>query len=630
MTITPARVRAVPTVYPDGVGSLEIAALLHRYASGELAPEAVIDAVYDRIGSRGDDAVWISLVPREEALRAARQLPADARSLPLYGIPFALKDNIDAAGLPTTAACPEFAYLPTENATVVRRLLEGGAILIGKTNLDQFATGLNGTRSPYGAPATPFDPRMISGGSSSGSAVAVSAGLVSFALGTDTAGSGRVPAGFTATVGIKPSRGLVSNSGIVPACRSLDCPSICSLTIADGARVLSVIGGPDPDDPWSRALPVPPSSPAIVGLAGLTVGIPAAAHLGMDEDSAYYAAWEAVLDRLSGAGVRFVDVDMQPFLEAGELLYSGPWLAERLSGIEDFVRTNPAALHPVTRALLESGAGVSGADVFRGMDRLLRLRSAVLPVLGGVDALLVPTAPRTFSIEEMLDDPIANNTALGRFTTFANLLDLAAVAFPADRTRDGLPFGISLLGLAGTDARLAGMGAACEALLDLPLGATGIDRAAMGVAAIPAEPDDAIAQDGMLLAVIGAHLRGMPLHGQLADRGAELIAATTTAAEYRLFALADSIPAKPGLVRVAEGGSAIAVEVYSVPRGRFGEFMAGVLPPLAIGTVRLLDGSTAHGFVCEPAGLAGAVDITEYGGWRAYLDRPGMEHPGAW
>lgn len=598
----------VPVRGDDAIGSLEIYSLQARYRSGELDPVAVIDAIFDRIESNGNDAVWISRVPRERARAAARAARAD---LPLYGIPFAVKDNIDAVALPTTAACPEFEYQPQADSTVVARLIAAGAILIGKTNLDQFATGLNGTRSPYGSPATPFDPAMISGGSSSGSAVAVSAGLVSFALGTDTAGSGRVPAAFTSTVGFKPSRGLVSNSGVVPACRSLDCVSVSSLTVADGALVLAQVAGVDSDDPWSRAMEVPPAVPGAVRLASLTLGIPATRDLGFDSGSPYEAAWNTLLDSLAKAGVRTSEIDMGPFLEAGELLYNGPWLAERLSGVEDFVTEHPEAVHPVILELLESGRTVSGADAFRGLDHIHRLRAAVAPVFETVDCVLTPTAVRTFAVEEMLTDPIGSNSALGRFTTFGNLLDLAAVAVPAGMTDAGMPFGVSLVGAAGSDARLASIAAAVEELVDLPLGATGLRR-------VGRTRGGSIDADGLLLAVVGAHLEGMPLHGQLTSIGAVLATRTTTSPEYLLYALADTVPAKPGLVRVGAGGSAIELEVYRVPRSRIGDFLAGVGAPLAIGTVRLSDGSAVHGFVCEPAAIEGATDITEFGGWRAY------------
>lgn len=597
------------------VGSLEIAALRARYESGELTPGDVVSEVYDRIAARGDDSVWISLVPREEALRAAANLPGDPKSLSLYGVPFAIKDNIDAAGMDTTAACRDFAYHAAKSATVVTRLIEAGAILIGKTNLDQFATGLNGTRSPYGAPSTPFDDSMISGGSSSGSAVAVSAGLVSFALGTDTAGSGRVPAALTSVVGIKPSRGLVSTAGIVPACRSLDCTSVLSLTVADGSRVFAVIAGPDDADPWSRALPLPPADPAADELRGRVFGVPLPEQLGFGEDSGYLPVWQGLLDTLVAAGATVQEVDFAPFFAAGALLYEGPWLAERLSGLESFIDERPDSVNPVVLALLRAGKHISGTDVFRGVDSLRELSAQVAPILDRVDALLTPTTARTFSIEQMRADPITNNAALGRFTTFSNLLDLAAIALPAGQTSRGMPFGASISAAAGSDGELLSLASAIEKTLGLRLGATG--HARIGGIEPPAPLAESPAT--MRLAVVGAHLQGMPLNAQLRDLGAVLIEKTRTAAEYRLFALAGAVPPKPGLLRVDEDGAAIEVEVYALPTAAFGEFIAAVTLPLAIGSLRLADGSTVHGFVCEPAGLVGARDITEFGGWRAFV-----------
>ena len=596
--------------YPDAIDSLEIAALRARYRAGTLRPYDVLAAIYDRIEARGDDAVWISRVPRETAIAVAEALGEWDAALPLYGIPFAVKDNIDVAGLATTAGCPDFAFDPAADATSVARLLAAGAIVIGKTNLDQFATGLNGTRSPYGVPSTPFDAEYISGGSSSGSAVAVSAGLVSFALGTDTAGSGRVPAAFTNTVGVKPSRGMVSNAGVVPACRSLDCVSIFALTVADGARVLSVLGGVDAADAWSRPLPVP-SAVGSARLAGLRIGVPIAEQLELDPS--YEQVWESTLDTLRGAGVQIVEHDFASLFAVGELLYAGPWLAERLSGLEEFVSAHPESLHPVTRELLESGSVVSGTEVFRGLSVLEDARGHAARALAPFDAMLTPTTARTFTIAEMLADPIARNSALGRFTTFTNLLDLAALAVPAGITTSGLPFGVSLFGTAGSDAALLSVGIAVESLLGLPLGATEyLATADGGVDAID------LPQATTRLAVVGAHLAGMPLNSQLTELGAVLERATTTSADYRLYALANVTPPKPGLVRAASG-AAIEMEIWEVPLAAFGAFLARIAPPLCIGTVTTEDGETVKGFLCEAHAVADARDITALGGWRRFV-----------
>lgn len=603
--------------------SLEIASLAAAYRDGLVSPTDVVNAVYDRIAARGSDAVWISLVPREVALLAAVDLGTAPDARPLWGIPFAVKDNFDTVGLDTTAACPAFSYSPAESATAVRLLLEAGALLVGKTNLDQFATGLNGTRSPYGIPQSPFDPTLISGGSSSGSAVAVSVGLVSFAMGTDTAGSGRVPAAFTSTVGIKPSRGLVSNFGMVPACQSLDCASVFALTVTDGATVLNVLSGVDARDPWSRELPAPTAAPVAADLAEMVLAVPVANDLGLDPH--YQLVWDAAIGQLAVAGVQLVPIPFDEFFDAGSLLYEGPWLAERLSGLEDFFDEHPDDLHPVTREMLARGRGFTGADAFRGLSRLRALRGAATTRLSGFDALLTPTAPATFSIEDMLADPVVRNSALGRFTTFGNLLDMATVAVPAGFTAHGVPFGLSVSAFAGADARVAGIALAFEDLFALPLGATGAARRARTTprstssTARPAAAAGAVPDDGLLLAVVGAHLSGMPLNAELVELGARLVEATRTSSEYRLYALPGGSVEKPGLVRSGNDGVSIELEIYCLPAVGVGSFLQRIASPLGIGTIRLEDGRSVHGFLCEQVAAAGAQDISGFGGWRRYV-----------
>lgn len=604
--------------HADGLGSLDVDGLARRYADGSLHPVDVVDAVFERIARYDGTGVWISLVDRAVARRAAAELGPRPDGRPLWGVPFAVKDNLDVAGMPTTAACPAFARTPATTAVAVQRLLEAGAVLIGKTNLDQFATGLNGTRSPYGVPSTPFDPRMISGGSSSGSGVAVSAGLVSFALGTDTAGSGRVPAAFTNTVGVKPSRGLVSSVGMLPACRSLDCVSVVALTVDDGTRVLHAMAGHDPTDAWSRSLPATADRALPAELTALRVGVPAADDLGLSED--YRPEWERLLADLEAAGATLVPVDLTPFLRTGEMLYGGPWLAERFGALEPFLAAHPEDVHPAVRDAIAGGADFTGVEVFRGRQTLRLLRRQSEAAFADVAALLMPTAPFTTTIEAVLGDPLATNAALGRFTTFANLLDLAGVALPVGLTAAGLPFGVTVLGRAGTDAALASIAAAVEQVHAVPLGATGHPRpAASGSAAMPESAD--AAGDSLSIAVVGAHLEGMPLHPRLLELGGALVARTTTAREYRLFALEGTVPPKPGLVRVGDGGGAVEVEVYRLPVASVAPFLADVGAPLAIGTVRLADDSEVHGFVCESVGTVGAEDITRFGGWRGYVAR---------
>ncbi|RJS44990.1 allophanate hydrolase [Nocardioides cavernaquae] len=585
---------------PTGIlaGGLGRERLRAAYRGGEMTPVDVVAAVLDRIEARGEDAVWTARVPRAEALAAAAALDlGQIDRLPLFGLPFAVKDNIDVAGLPTTAACPEFGYLPRESAPLVDRLVAAGAILVGKNNLDQFATGLNGTRSPYGVPVNPQVPGLIPGGSSSGSAVAVAAGLVSFSIGTDTAGSGRVPAALTDIVGVKPSIGLVSATGIVPACRSLDCSSVFASSVADGAAVLAVLGGPDVADPWSRRLPVPAGDLPPLALAGLRLGVPSAISgwgtRGEQE------AWLTCCARLVDAGVELVPLDLDELLEAGRELYQGAWVAERLSGLEEFLEREPAAVLPVIRTILADGAEVTGAEVFRALSGMHGRRARARALLADVDALLTPTVVETFTVEEMLADPISLNTRLGRFTTFTNLLDLCAVAVPV-RPWSVAPFGVSVQAAAGRDEVALRIAAAIEGMAGVsPSGAAPVDG-------------------GLELAVVGAHLRGMPLHHELEACEAVFLERTTTAAAYELHALAGPGLGKPGLRRVASGGVPIEVEVYRLPLAEAGRFLAGVPAPLGIGQLELGDGRWVHGFVCEPIGFAGATDVSAYGGWRAF------------
>jgi allophanate hydrolase len=582
-----------------------------RYRSGDLTPSEVIGSVYARIAARGVDHVWISLVSEDDAHRAAAALDsADLDDQPLWGIPFGVKDNIDVAGLVTTAACPDFGYVATATAPVVARLLAAGAILIGKTNLDQFATGLNGTRSPYGAPASVADPELISGGSSSGSAVAVAAGLVSFAVGTDTAGSGRVPAALNGVVGVKPSIGLLSTTGVVPACRSLDCPSVFAGSVQEAAVVLSVTAGYDAADPWSRRLKPPAVPVGVPTLAGLRLAVPA--EFEQWGERGEQDAWHARCDLLRSRGADLVPIDLSPFAEAGRQLYQGPWVAERLDGLEEFLAERGDGVHPVTREILELGVEVRGVDTFAALTRMAHLKNAAYDLLAGFDALLTPTVTETFTIAEMLADPIELNGRLGMFTAFTNLLDLCALAVPAGETGSGVPFGVTLQATAGRDQELLGLASCLESELS--------HGAVSARAVTPGEARGSLGGlDVLELAVVGAHLRGLPLHEDLRSRGAELIERTTTAPSYRLFALADTSPPKPGLRRVSQGGTGIEVEVYRLPRQEVGDFLATVRAPLAIGQVTLADGREVHGFVCEAAGFESAVDITRYGGWRAYL-----------
>jgi allophanate hydrolase len=502
--------------------------------------------------------------------------------------------------------------VPAADAPVVARLKAAGAILIGKTNLDQFATGLVGLRSPYGACVNAFDPDYVAGGSSCGSAVAVARGLVSFALGTDTAGSGRVPAAFNNLVGLKPTRGRISNRGVIPACKSLDCVSIFALTGADAAAVLAAAEGFDAGDPYSRP---------VAGAAGwepkgtFLYGVPRRSQLEFFGDVEYTRLFDAAVARLGALGGTPVEIDIAPFLEAAQLLYGGPWVAERLAAIGALYRERPGALHPVLRRILDDAGRYSAEDAFRAFHRLEELKRDAAPAWDAVDLLITPTAPTIYTRAAVAADPLALNNNLGAYTNFVNLLDLAAVSVPAGFRADGLPFGVTLVAPAGNDAALCALATRLQRAAELPLGAT---RIPPPPEAAGSEETDSTAAH-VDLAVVGAHLSGLPLNSQLTRRGGRLLRVTRTAPRYRLYALPGTTPPKPGLVRTERGGAAIDVEVWRLPLASFGAFAAEVPAPLVIGTLSLEDGAAVKGFLCEPAALAGAADITQFGGWRRYL-----------
>jgi allophanate hydrolase len=581
------------------------------YASGVSAAE-VLKRYLDL---PADDPAWIArLDPQRLNAQLTRlearlgEVDGDRDRLPLYGVPFAVKDNIDVEGWPTTAACPEFAYLATQDAGVVARLRAAGAVVVGKTNLDQFATGLVGVRSPYGAVPNSFDARYVSGGSSSGSASVVARGLVLFSLGTDTAGSGRVPAAFNNIVGLKPTCGWLSTAGVVPACRTLDCVSVFSLTVDDAVKVAETAGGVDAADPYSRLRPA--DAPA--GLPGVPrIGVPG--KLEFFGDALAAAAFDRALANLRACGVELVEIDFTPFAELAALLYQGPWVTERLVAMEGILASRPEAVHPVVRSIVEGGRNYSAADAFRAEYRRAELAARIHATLSEVDALLVPSTPSIYTIAEVDGDPVRLNSRLGTYTNFANLADLSALALPAGFRDDGLPTGITLIAPAWHDRLLAAFGREWARELALPLGATG--RPAPRSVPAPAVP----AAGTIRVAVVGAHLRGMPLNHQLVGRRAAFVEATRTAPEYRLYALARTAPPKPGLVHVASDGAAIEVELWDVPPAGFASFVAEIPPPLGIGTLKLANGREVKGFICEPCGLDGARDITEFGGWRAYL-----------
>ena len=588
-----------------------VAAIVAAHRAGTTTPAKTVARSYQRIRDYNDPAVFISLRDERDALAEAETLSAkDPATLPLLGVPVAVKDNIDALGFPTTAACPAFSYSPTHDSTAVAKLRAAGAIIIGKTNLDQFATGLVGVRSPYGIPINPMRADLIPGGSSSGSAVAVSAGLVPLALGTDTAGSGRVPAMLNNIVGLKPSLGLISNAGLVPACRTLDCISVFSLTVDDAMTALSAMAGSDGADPFSRDRPlgaVTPFPPQ------LRLGVPRNGQLIFFGDRASESAYGEALKRWASLGATLVELDLEPFYETARLLYEGPWVAERYLVIRNLLASSPDSIHPVTREITAAGARLTAADTFAALYRLQALRRITEHTFGNIDALVLPTAPTAYSTAQVLANPVELNSRLGTYTNFVNLLDLCGLALPSEIRPDGIPFGITLLAPAGHDAQLASIGRVFHANTELKMGAKGLTQPPL------AAPSSELSGDEIAIAVVGAHLSGMALNGELTTLDGRLLEEAVTAPDYKLYAL-DTTPSKPGMLRVeAATGSAIKLELWALSATSFGKFVAAIPPPLSIGTIRLADGRGIKGFLVEPAAISGARDISAFGGWRAFM-----------
>jgi len=590
--------------------SLAIQSLLEGYRANSFTPRDVINGVLQRIDTQPNHNAWIMLLSREALEHYLAALEGKSPDdLALYGIPFAIKDNIDLADIPTTAGCPDYEYVPGESAFVVKQLVAAGAIPIGKTNLDQFATGLVGTRSPYGACKNSFHPDYISGGSSSGSAVAVAMGQVSFALGTDTAGSGRVPAAFNNLVGVKPTKGLLSTTGVVPACRTLDCVSIFALTCGDAERVLEVTATFDSHDAYARQS----GAAARTFLpTRFTFGVPRDKQMAFFGNTESERLFHAAVSRLQALGGRPMQIDFEPFLEAARLLYEGPWVAERYAAIEDFIEQQPDALVPVTRQIIAGGATPTAADGFKAQYRLAECRRQTDAVWQQVDVIVTPTAGTIYRIDEVDADPVQLNSNLGYYTNFMNLVDLAAIAVPAGFQDNGLPFGVTFFGQAFADHSLIALADRFHCCQSLNMGATTqtVPGATRVVEYAPAGT--------IPIAVCGAHLSGLPLNRQLTERGALLLEVGRTAAAYRLYALAGGPPDRPGLVR-SDTGTSIEVEVWALPVAQVGSFLEGIPAPLGLGKVELADGRWVTGFICEGNGIKGADEITACGGWRAYL-----------
>lgn len=586
-----------------------LSALREAYAAGT-SPMAVIDEIFARLDAVNDPGIFIHLRNRDSLRAEAEALGAFDPDMPLWGIPFAAKDNIDVAGIPTTAGCPAYAYTPEADAFVVANLRAAGALMVGKTNLDQFATGLVGIRTPYGAPLNAVDPAIVPGGSSGGSGVIVGHGIVTFSLGTDTAGSGRVPAALNNIVGLKPTLGALSASGVVPACRTLDTVSIFALTVDDAYAVFGVARGFDAADAYCKPLvhedlTAPPMP--------LRVGVPDAASIEFFGDTVQQAAFDRDVAVLAAQGALIEYIDFAPLYAIAGMLYEGAWVAERYTVIEDLLATNPDAIHPVTRKIILHAESMSAADAFKGFYRLADLKRAAEPILAALDMLCVPTIPTFYSVADLEVDPVTPNSNNGTYTNFVNLLDMCGIAVPTAPRSDGRPGSVTLLAGAGKDAAVAAIARGFEAGCARNMGAT---THALPVPAALKET----ASDQIELAVCGAHMSDLPLNWQLTDLGAKFVRKAQTSAEYQFFALAGGPPARPGLVRSdAPQAGAITLEIWSLPKAAFGTFIAGIPAPLGIGTIALSDGSAVKGFICEAAGVKGATDITALGDWRVFL-----------
>jgi allophanate hydrolase len=563
-----------------------------------LSPRDAVVRAYAAWRAYDDPACFISLKPEADALAEAEALEAAGPAgKPLYGLVFAVKDNIDAVGLPTTAACPAFAYEPRQSAFVVARLEAAGAIVLGKTNLDQFATGLVGVRSPYGVPRNTLRADLIPGGSSSGSAVSVAAGIVDFSLGTDTAGSGRIPAGMNGIVGIKPTLGLLSSTGMVPACRTLDTISVFARSVDLARRVTEIAAAYDEADAYSRKLPAPALGAAPTSFK---VGISPPAQRKFFGDAAAEAAYAADLEKLAALGAELVELDFEPLHAVARLLYEGPWVAERYAATRQIVDTNPDALHPVTLKIIGGAKSLTAVGAFEAIYKLADLKRQTAPIFDRVDCLAVATVPRMYTVAEVEADPVTLNSNLGSYTNFVNLLDLAAISVPVGKRSDGLPSSLTLIGKAGSDGHLAAIGAALmDAAPNAPL------RAPAG---------------RIEIAAVGAHLAGLPLNHELTSLGGTYLRDVQTTSDYRFFALPNTTPPKPGMLRVAAGtGAGIKAEIWSLDPAGFGTFVSKIPAPLGIGTVTFTDGTSAKCFLAEAEALKGAEDISQHGGWKAFL-----------
>ncbi len=587
-----------------------IAAIVAAHRAGRTTPEQTVRRAFARIRAHGDAGVFLALRPEMEAVAEACLVAAKAADLPLLGLPVAVQDNIDVEGLPTTAGCAAFAYEPRADAGVVTRLKRAGAVVVGKTNLDQFAAGYAGIRTSRPAPRNALDARFVPGGSSSGCAVAVAAGLVPLAIGTETAGGGLVPAALNNIVGLKPSLGLVSTAGLVPACRTLDCVSLFALTVDDAWTALRVLAGPDPADAFAR--PRPLGTPGAMA-RGVKVGAPRSAQRIFFGDAAAAAAYETALARLAALGAALVEIDFEPFVRAARLMREGPWIAERYVAARPVLESAPQNLHPVTREVLLGGARKNAAEAFTGFHQLAALRHACERVFREIDALALPTVPTVYTVEQVRADPVELDAQLGVYGSFVNLLDLCALAVPASLRKDGAPFGIMLAAPAGKDALLASIGRVFHASAGLGLGARNIAHPPLAALAEPVRPHE------IVFAVVGGHLGEVPLEGEMRARGARFLETSVTGPDYRLFAI-DGEPTEPALARAGNGkGRPIAVDLWALPADRFGHLVTAVAEPFAVGAITLADGRTAQAILSDAALVKSAPEVSRFGSWKSYL-----------
>lgn len=588
---------------------MTIAAIHKAYQDG-ITPVDIVRQLYLKIAAINDPRLFITLFDEAVVCAQAAALGSYDPAKPLWGIPFAIKDNIDAAGYPTTAGCPAFSYRPAADAFVVAALKQAGALLIGKTNLDQFATGLVGVRSPYGAPLNAVDPSLLPGGSSSGSAVIVGHGAIPFSLGTDTAGSGRVPAAFNNIVGLKPTLGALSASGVVPACRSIETISIFASTVADAYEVFKVANGFDHQDIYARQIT---QEALFEPRSGLKVGVPSSDSIEFFGDHLQQKFFTRSLKSLANLGYQLTEIDFTPLYAIADMLYQGAWVAERYTVIEALLKTDPDAIHPVTKNIILHAEKQSAVDAFKGFYKLKTLMRSLEPTLARVDLLCVPTIPTFYTLADLVDDPIKPNQNLGTYTNFVNLMDMCAVTVPGPAREDGKPGSITLLAAKGQDALVASVARQFETIGSAPNDASKVPSQA----AQPVRQQDA---ESIIVAVCGAHMTGLPLNAELTQRGATFIETALSAPDYRFYALAGGPPLRPGMVRCSPGrGGAIELELWSMPAQEFGGFIAKVPPPLGIGTLTLANGEQVKGFICEAIGAEGAQDITALASWRLFL-----------